>query len=197
MTYQTYRYRWNGVTATYIDERIDPAFPVAIVDTGPRVQMDVSADDSTRADLDAIMAQRGWSFLETNPTSPTPQTVRQVQSEFLSLDQSTGSTAFVALLTRNITTQNGMLEVYATAATNAIVTPGFTRLVLDGVPIAQSGAGHLVGVAAHALMRRVPILAGPHVVELQWRTAVGGTLQCQPITQPDREHASLLVRETF
>jgi hypothetical protein len=197
VAYQTYRYRWNGVTAAYIDDRIDPAFPVAIVDTGPRVQTDISADDSTKTDLDAIMAQRGWSFLETNPASPTPQTTRQVQSTFLSVDQSTGSTVFVSLLTVPITTQNGMLEVYATAATNAIVVLGFMRLVLDGVPIAQSGAGHLLGVASHAINRRVPIVAGPHVVELQWRTGVGGTIQCQPIAQPDREHASLLVRETF
>ena len=197
MAYQTYRYRFVGVTDPYINDRIDPAFPATTIDTGPRIQSDVSADSSTKADLDAVMLYRGWVFVETNPASPTPLTTRQVVSAFLATDQSTSSTAFVTLLTVNITTAAGSLEILATAATNAIVVSGFTRLVLDGVAVAQSGAGHLIGVATHAISRRVPIAAGAHVVELQWRTAVGGTLNCQPLAQPDREHASLLVRETF
>lgn len=73
MAYHIYRYRWTGLNMRYqINERIDPTLPAALVGTGPYVYVDVSADDSTKTDLDTIMAFYAWEFVSTDPGTPLP-----------------------------------------------------------------------------------------------------------------------------
>lgn len=102
------------------------------------------------------------------------------------------------LLRINILTTGGAIVVQAmgcasNATNNAVV---FFRVVLDGVvhrggSTKSNGGG---GVTAFALsLKDYDLLAGDHVVQIQWRVN-SGTGQVRPITAQD-ENASLLVQE--
>src|SRR5262245_32810172 len=79
MTLHVYRYQWLGVTTQYINERIDPAFPATFFDFGADHLQDIQADSSAKSDLDAVMAQQGWSFVTTDPPAAIPQAFAQFQ----------------------------------------------------------------------------------------------------------------------
>lgn len=112
------------------------------------------------------------------------------------------STAFVDLITVPINAPvNGFLEMEASFSIIALVFPANLRLAIDGVPVPDSGSEIAETAFATnrayggAIIRRVPITAGAHTVSLQIRTT-GPTGVYLVATNPDRSHASLLVRAT-
>lgn len=50
-------------------------------------------------------------------------------------------------------------------------------------------------IQSAAITLKRPVAAGPHTIELKWFAFIGGTAQCQPVTRPDTDHASLYVRQ--
>lgn len=72
MAYHVYRYRWKGIVPERVDRHIDPAFPITLLGTGPYVMIDVSADDSTKSELDEVLAFASWEFVEEDPITPLP-----------------------------------------------------------------------------------------------------------------------------
>jgi hypothetical protein len=71
MTTHVYRYQATTGTLdlTEVNRVISPAFPVSVAQAWMQPFVDVSADDSTKGDLDYIMGQLGWTFVSTDPTT--------------------------------------------------------------------------------------------------------------------------------
>jgi hypothetical protein len=67
MTEHVYRYAWNGVNLRSLNQQLDPKFPVSIAKQSTPPTIDLTADDSTKPDLDIAMTAAGWTFTETDP----------------------------------------------------------------------------------------------------------------------------------
>jgi hypothetical protein len=72
MATHIYRYQFTTGTLdlTAVNRVISPSFPVSVSHAWEAPFVDVSADDSTKGDLDYIMGQLGWTFVSTDPTTP-------------------------------------------------------------------------------------------------------------------------------
>jgi hypothetical protein len=124
-----------------------------------------------------------------------------VQSVFkeLTVDTTTTSATFVTLLSQAITTTGGSLLIWFTnssSASNNSSTLGY-RLTVDGV--VKRATGQRVAASNNpqsgALVYKCSGLsAGAHTVVIQWNTTVG-TGAIKPVTNPDYDHASLLITE--
>lgn len=116
------------------------------------------------------------------------------------VDVSTASGAFVDLLTVNITMeQAGFLETIFTCATSNdffLSAQNSFRLVIDGVVQHATAcfSGGATVTQSCALADRDARAAGAHVVTIQWRVGAG-TGYIRPVSQPNLEHATLLVNE--
>jgi len=193
----TYRYKWNGVNITHVNRLLSPLFPAVFLVTGPSILVDVSADDSAKADLDDAMGEQGWSFESQDPVGTglsNSSIVRRILETRVGVDTTTTSTVFVDLLSIVLTTDAGFLEIESTVASNSITVLSFIRVALDGVSVPDSETVQLVGDSSSSILKRVAVTAGTHTVSLQWRTTILGTLQVRPVTNP-QEHATLLIRE--
>jgi hypothetical protein len=113
-------------------------------------------------------------------------------------DRSTTSTTWVDLLSQSITLLAGtkLIALISASAVNTNDEFSYFRLVIDGV--AQRGVSlrSRSDVAQPIALNfaKTGLAAGAHVVKLQWRVAAS-TSRIRPATQPDSEHASLLLQE--
>jgi hypothetical protein len=194
----TYRYSWKGLSTSDIMSALDPAVSVlAIQGPEPSAVVDIQLDSSTattKTDLDSVMHILGWVYVSTDPPAPPKGIIlRQEVGAKIVADNTTSSTAFVDLLTVNITTENCVLGVIASIGSTALVDPGYFRVTVDGVPV--SNGAHEAGMMGNFMGTRLALAAGAHAVKIQWRTDAAGTLHVRPVANPDSEYASLLVRE--
>jgi len=107
----------------------------------------------------------------------------------------------------NTTSPKSKLAIWASfSSTNADpATTNFFRVVVDGVPqegCATSFYGGDTVVEAGSINVLVPAPIGSHVIEVQWKTSrnqIGNPSEgrIRPVTQPDSEHADLLVMEVL
>ena len=123
-----------------------------------------------------------------------------LQSKFAeqTVDTSTTSASWIDLLSIPITTQanNLILHTSVSLLTTSSGAAFNIRLTIDGVAVrgAQmwpSSSNYALGIS---IVARKLVAAGAHTVKLQWMVTTG-TLRCRPATNPDDEHASLLVEE--
>lgn len=80
MTTHVYRYQSIGLNVQEVNSQIDPAFPATASPIIPPAFIDLTADDSTKPDLDATMSDLGWIYVSTDPVT-TPDAVSQVTTE--------------------------------------------------------------------------------------------------------------------
>lgn len=198
MAVKTFRYKWQSVDVPELNSQLPPSCPVLTIDGPlPSSFMDITIDELGKVDLDELMLTNGWIFQsEVVSGSLRGIIVKQSISAQLTIDESTSSVLFSTLLSVNVNTDVGFLEILASLATSAQSFEGFAKIFVDGVPIDDGGSGHLIGLATHTIVKRMPIAAGPHTIDIRWRTGPFGTLHCRPFSAPDQEHATLLVRET-
>ena len=66
-----YRYRFNGIEQDELNRLVVGG---TILLSGPNVEVDIDlASAADKDDLDLVMADLGWSFLSTDPTTPLPR----------------------------------------------------------------------------------------------------------------------------
>jgi len=125
---------------------------------------------------------------------------RESANSILAVDTTTASAVFVDLLTVAITVEAGFILIESSIGASLSVNAGtiFFRITVDGV--AQAGVSNSFTIIgdehASAFCLRVAVAAGLRTVKLQWRVAsVLSTARIRPVTQPDAEHASLVVSE--
>lgn len=114
--------------------------------------------------------------------------------------QNTTSNAFVDLIALPIVVPANMnVLVEASFSVVAFNQPANLRLAVDGIPvpasaseIPESASLALARFYGGAIIRCVPLTAGPHTVSLQWRAGAPGGLAIVA-SNPDRSHASLVV----
>jgi hypothetical protein len=114
-------------------------------------------------------------------------------------DTSTNSTAFVDLLTLNISIGEGdKLLLHATASGINSSSGGITtyRITVDGV--SKRGAAYRASGSYAQCMSMLTLISGlsegNHVVKLQWKVTQG-TASIRPVGYPDQEHATLMAQE--
>lgn len=125
--------------------------------------------------------------------------VLQMQTTELDADTSTNSSTWVDLLTVNVTTVAGSkLMVHFTAGfINTGTATTYFRVTVDGTAkrgVANRASNNNYGQNASAVMTVPGLASGAHVVKLQWRVS-GNVANVRPVTNPDSEHATLLVEE--
>jgi len=191
----TYRYRWIGLNIGRVNTQIDPLLPAAIVKVGTRPLIDLTADDSTKTDLDEAMLAQGWEYRETDPAqSPDGLVIRQEVFAKVINDTLTMNTAFEDLISFDVTTEgNGWLTIIGAGTTECLGALGYLRTTLNGAPVSSTSS--LIGASNKFLAGRVQVPAGTYTVKLQWRVDAAGTQHVRPFTRPEAEFASLLVRE--
>lgn len=193
----TYRYTWKGIDADDVAKLLDPSLVVSVLGPAPAPVIDVVLNSSSatdKDDLDAAMFQKGWLYFSTDPPAQ-PQGIilrQEIPAKLLS-DSSTTSDTFADLIVVPITTGAGVLGLIASAVSTAIVTPGYFRITVDGVTVANGAHG--VGMMNMFLGVRILVPAAAHTVKLQWRTDATGTHKIDASSMPEAEFASLLVRE--
>lgn len=114
--------------------------------------------------------------------------------------QNTTSNAFVDMIALPIVVPTNMnLLIEASFAVLAFNAPANLRLAVDGVPVPASASEvpespslALARFYGGAIIRCVPLTAGPHTVSLQWRAGAPNGLAIVA-SNPDRSHASLVV----
>lgn len=111
----------------------------------------------------------------------------------LDVDASTTSTSFTDLRSRQMVTGDGHIAVNVSVGWSALLVPGAFRVMVDGSPCC--GIEAAVGEHSGAINTRVHVGAGSHTVALQWRTSTLGTLRVRPQSNPDTEHATIMVDE--
>lgn len=67
MASHIYRYKWSGVNIKWINREIDQQFPAFASDPSVPSTIDITADDSTKDDLDLAMEWQGWAYESTDP----------------------------------------------------------------------------------------------------------------------------------
>ena len=189
-----YRYQWIGLNIERINSHIDPMFPASLLSVGPRPLIDLSADDSTKEDLDAAMVSLGWSYHSTDPaTSPQGLILRQETNDRVLADLSTNSNLWVDLLSVNMTTDGGWLTVIGAATTECAGDLGYLRTTINGIPIVSSVSE--IGTSNKFLAGRVPVPQGTYTLKLQWRVDGAGVQHVRPVSKPEAEFANLIVRD--
>lgn len=194
----TLRYQTTGVDVETLIRYVPAGVTVSIA-SGPEpiTRVDILVSDGvSQGDLDAIMVELGWEPTELNPP-PLPAVLQIKQNTFATqaVDVSTVSIVFVDLFSVTLTTEADFLDCQYTASVEAVAAGMFMQLELDGVAIPGTGSSHGVGTLALCGRAYVAIAAGAHTVKLRWRVDVLGTANLRPVTLPDAESATLMVRE--
>jgi len=109
--------------------------------------------------------------------------------------------AFTTLVSALVTSATGHLAVWASVAADVvpfIAGEGRFRLRVGGATVAGCDVSSTIlgvdRVAALSACSDVP--AGvPVLVELQWQSGPLVLLACEPVAEPDEEHATLIVAE--
>lgn len=169
----------------------------------------------------ALLAQEGQLPVRMVPFTPGGGGL--VQTAFTNVpdgtNPTTSSATFADLLTLNITTGANPLVIFASASAelgpvgegDPIVQSTIDyRITIDGAPLAGSGFSALFPAnaspvpatpqaAAVAPIKTTALIAGAHIVALQWRAgtveAGSNTASIDPTTVNGGEHASLFVEE--
>jgi hypothetical protein len=123
--------------------------------------------------------------------------LQQTSFAEITSDTTTTSLTYVDLLSVTITTIAGNISIYASASgdnTNNARLSKY-RIMIDGV----ADRGFVANVSpslpdSGAIVLRRAVTAGSHTIKLQWATSAN-TARIRPITNPDTDHASLLVEE--
>jgi len=132
----------------------------------------------------------------TGPTGPNPVLFAQVTAD----TTIASGGAFADLLTININTTAPAIRILASFSndtTLTVVSPTFFRITLDGVALRGAASATLLDqLQSGAIDLRAAVAPGAHVVKLQWRTTgILNTARIRPVTNPDGEHASLMVEQ--
>jgi hypothetical protein len=110
------------------------------------------------------------------------------------------ATGYVTLLTLTLTTEANYLRSLFTCSgdnSNASARTVYFRLLLDGVKVKGSSfrtTTNTSGTMATELSSYGLVTAGSHTVAVQWCTSAS-TARIRPVTNPNFDHASLLVQE--
>ena len=149
--------------------------------------------------LKRTAANTGWEFRTAAQLGLAPTLIQTTFVEQVA-DKSTGSAAFVTLLTQAITIQAGSKLIVLTTMSASDTAGGGEQvdfqITIDGV--AARGAGIHTRQANHAqgaaiTIEKLGLAAGAHTVLLRWRTT-GPTANIRP-TSTLVEHASLVLQE--
>lgn len=113
---------------------------------------------------------------------------------------------FTTIISATVITTTGKLAMWATLGVDIFpVVPNTDgqarfRIIVDGGPTVASvevtavDPAHDFSVAVGGSKTVTPNV--PHLVELQWMSTVNSpTLACEPLAEPDDEHATLFVAE--
>ena len=126
--------------------------------------------------------------------------VQSVTSQ-ITVDTSTSSASFTSFLTTDVIVQNNnsvLLVFFSVSGTTASGTASmFFRVLLDGVAqrsVGMSPPSSTRPGAAFLVLRLSGVAAGTRTVAVQWRVSAS-TGRVRPVTNPDSEHASLVVQE--
>ena len=136
--------------------------------------------------------------VEEVPSISNSSVLKQSAAAKLAADISTTSSSFITILTINITTAAGFLEIFAAAGcsgTNNVRARA--RVTVDGVAVSVTNDhSHTSGNGAMslAMIGRCAVTAAAHTVVFQYATDAG-TLSVHAATDPDSEGATLLVNE--
>ncbi len=68
MALHIYRYVMSSVDIDKISREVSPLTPPTLINSSPAVVVDIQIDDSSLADLDEVMAHRGFSRIGMDPT---------------------------------------------------------------------------------------------------------------------------------
>jgi hypothetical protein len=124
----------------------------------------------------------------------------QTIDNYITVDTTTTSNTFVDLLTTTLTTSAGYLLINFTVCGDTSLNNRYVafRITVDGVAIRSTGFTSATTDQPHsaACQARVSVGAGSHTVKIQWFTS-GGSGRIRPVTNPDWDHASLLIRESL
>lgn len=138
----------------------------------------------------------------TGPTGPVGAGTALAVNSGVAPSTTRSNTEFQDLIVVPIVAPvNGFLEMEASFSIIALVAPANLRLAIDGVAVPDSNSEIAETPFATnrafggAIIRRVPIAAGAHTVSLQARTTAPTGVYLVA-TNPERSHASLLVRAT-
>lgn len=171
----------------------------------PRLDHVHAHDNQPGGSLHALVVSGGASGFMSGADkakldSLTASTLRQSVFAEIVADTTTGSVAFVSLLSQNITTTAGgiLLVNFQVSGSNSNNNQQVIfRMSIDGVVkrgaafVSASGAAN-VGCAG--LLYRQAVAPGIHTVLIEWRVT-NNTGRIRPVTQPDTESASLLIEE--
>jgi hypothetical protein len=201
MAITTYRYRWRGCEFQTIKTNVDPAILITIANAMPKAWVDINLDpglpgSAAQTDLDSAMLSMGWVPFAIDPLTPLRGvTTKQEIYTPLLIDVTTASLVFVPFLsTPIIQTDSGFLDIQANISAISTIATYF-RLLLNGAPVVDGGFSIGIGVGSTSIFKRVPILAGNHIIEIEWRVIGLGSVDIQPVTNPDSQSANLFVKE--
>jgi hypothetical protein len=150
----------------------------------------------------AVLCSGGVEFVNGTQSGVTSDAInRQSAMTEVTVDTTTASQVFVALLSLSITTRpNAVVLIHFSFAASNNANHGVAfSLQVDGVTrrgAALNAVSTNANAGGGAIVYRVSgLAAGAHTIAVQWRTIAGGMAQIRPATQPDLEHAVLMVEE--
>lgn len=124
--------------------------------------------------------------------------LKQTAVAEVTTNTTTTSTSMVTLLTQNITTGAGFLDItftWAASRTSGASAEIRFQLVVDGDVVAKAADTTTSSrPSSGGLSARVPVAAGAHTVSIQWSVA-SSTGQIRPTTAGVYEHACMICRE--
>lgn len=156
-----------------------------------------------------IAVNTGWSTPgvagragQDGAAGSTSKFVQSVMAE-ISADTSTSSSAYVSLLTTGAVSFGGSgssraLIRFSACAANPGGGTGDFQLLLDGSPvraasILATGISNTVAI----MYRTGSLSSGNHTISVQYRQQGGGQVQINPVSQPNNQHAVLVVEEVL
>ena len=167
------------MSASYIQGFVEKLIP----DLNDVLVIEVSADgfEKKKLTLSALFDEFGG-------------VLRQQKNVAITADTSTSSKVFEDLLTINMTTGANNLTVMFSAAVVGGSQGHHTdfRLMIDGVPKHGGRAGKTPGVGSLSWVG--PVTAAEHVIKIQWKVT-GSTSRIRPVSEPDTEHAQVVIYE--
>ncbi len=148
--------------------------------------------------LKRTAANDGWEY---KTAAQLGIATRLFQTTFVeqTIDTTTGSAAFVDLLTQAITTTAGsflLIQVTGSLSNTSLNSNMDFQLTIDGTPARGAGTrspAANIPTSVGITYRSSGLLAGAHTIRVRWRTS-GGTARIRPATTLN-EHASLMIQE--
>lgn len=130
----------------------------------------------------------------------SPGKVIQTKTVELGTDETVGVGAFSTLFSTTITVAAGsdLVVVVTTSISNSAANKNIMiRLIIDGTTKGGAQEEQKTANLSASLVvagRKDGLTAGSKTVALEWETS-GGTAQCEPLTRPDSEHATIHMYE--